>query len=100
VSPRLLSDFCTHPSTHPSLLPGVLQRGARLTLHVLQVRTLVDVPGEKLPSAATGALQEYLRTQVGPQVGRHRASLTSGSQYSTQATLLSTAAALNAERGA
>ncbi len=35
---------------------------------LLQVRTLVDVPGEKLPSAASGALQEYLRSQVGPQV--------------------------------
>lgn len=32
VSPRLLFDFCTHPSTHPSLLTGALQRGARLTL--------------------------------------------------------------------
>lgn len=34
-----------------------------------QVRTLVDVPGEKLPSAATGALQDYLRSTIAPQVG-------------------------------
>ncbi len=34
----------------------------------MQVRSLVDVPGEKLPSAATGALQDYLRSQVAPQV--------------------------------
>ena len=34
----------------------------------LQVRSLVDVPGEKLPSAATGELAAYLRTTVAPQV--------------------------------
>ena len=32
------------------------------------MRCLVDVPGEKLPSAATGELAEYLRTTVAPQV--------------------------------
>lgn len=42
---------------------------------MLQVRTLVDVPGEKLPSAASGALQEYLRSQVGPQVCYFEVSL-------------------------
>ena len=35
---------------------------------LLQVRCLVDVPGEKLPSAVSGALQEYLRSTVAPQV--------------------------------
>ena len=34
----------------------------------LQVRCLVDVPGDKLPSAATGELAAYLRTTVAPQV--------------------------------
>ena len=28
----------------------------------------MDVPGEKLPSAVSGALQEYLRSTVAPQV--------------------------------
>ena len=35
---------------------------------VLQVRCLVDVPGEKLPSAATGDLRRYMETTVAPQV--------------------------------
>ena len=35
---------------------------------LLQVRCLVDVPGERLPSAVSGALQEYLRSTVAPQV--------------------------------
>lgn len=34
----------------------------------MQVRCLVDVPGDKLPSVATGALAAYLRTTVAPQV--------------------------------
>lgn len=33
-----------------------------------EVRCLVDVPGDKLPSVATGALAAYLRTTVAPQV--------------------------------
>ena len=33
-----------------------------------QVRCLVDVPGDKLPSAAKGELAAYLRTTVAPQV--------------------------------
>ena len=39
-----------------------------LTPVLPQVRCLVDVPGEKLPSAVSGALQEYLRSTVAPQV--------------------------------
>lgn len=35
---------------------------------VRQVRCLVDVPGEKLPSAASGDLQRYMETTVAPQV--------------------------------
>ncbi len=33
----------------------------------MQVRCLVDVPGERLPSAATGELAKYLRGTVAPQ---------------------------------
>jgi Squalene epoxidase len=51
------------------MLQSLLQHVSQQNLHGVQVRSLVDVPGEKLPSAATGALQEYLRTKVGPQVG-------------------------------
>ena len=42
-----------------------------------QVRTLVDVPGEKLPSAATGALQDYMRTIIAPQACRSKSTLAS-----------------------
>ncbi len=45
------------------------------TYHGRQVRCLVDVPGEKLPSAATGELAAYLRGTVAPQVGAHPAVL-------------------------
>ena len=31
----------------------------------------MDVPGGKLPSSATGALQEYLRSTIAPQVPAH-----------------------------
>ena len=34
----------------------------------MQVRCLVDVPGDKLPSASSGALQEHLERVVAPQV--------------------------------
>ena len=34
----------------------------------MQVRCLVDVPGDKLPSVATGALASYLRESIAPQV--------------------------------
>lgn len=67
-TPALLHSCTPLLHTAIQLLQHVLQCTAQLTLHGVQVRTLVDVPGEKLPSAATGALQEYLRTQVGPQV--------------------------------
>lgn len=39
-----------------------------IVLFAMQVRCLVDVPGEKLPSVASGALATYLETQVAPQV--------------------------------
>ena len=43
--------------------------GARLSSCVgLQVRCLVDVPGEKLPSAASGDLRRSMETTVAPQV--------------------------------
>lgn len=35
---------------------------------LLQVRCLVDVPGEKLPSVASGELAAYLESHVAPQV--------------------------------
>lgn len=34
----------------------------------VQVRCLVDVPGDKLPSVASGALAAYLRETTAPQV--------------------------------
>lgn len=37
----------------------------------VQVRCLVDVPGDKLPSITTGALQAYLLEVVAPQVYYH-----------------------------
>ena len=39
-----------------------------LCLPVVQVRCLVDVQGETLPSASTGALQAHLESVVAPQV--------------------------------
>ena len=42
--------------------------GQRVWLRRCRCARLVDVPGEKLPSAATGALQEYLRSRIAPQV--------------------------------
>lgn len=35
---------------------------------MLQVRCLVDVPGDKLPSVASGALAAYLKETTAPQV--------------------------------
>lgn len=32
------------------------------------MRCLVDVPGEKLPSAASGDLQRYMESTVAPQI--------------------------------
>ena len=34
----------------------------------MQVRCLVDVPGDKLPSMVSGELQQYLQAQVAPQI--------------------------------
>eukprot|EP00891_Asterochloris_glomerata_P002286 jgi/Astpho2/2286/fgenesh1_pm.00040_%23_43_t len=72
---------------HPSYFVGLLLQGCALPHanygHVVlgtpspilfypisscEVRCLVDVPGERLPSAVSGALQEYLRSTVAPQV--------------------------------
>ena len=33
-----------------------------------EVRCLVDVPGQKLPSIANGEMAKYLKTMVAPQV--------------------------------
>ena len=41
---------------------------SRWTAWHVQVRCLVDVPGDKLPSASTGALQAHLENVVAPQV--------------------------------
>lgn len=73
--------------SHPSYFVGLLLQNCQLPHanygHVVlaqpspilfypissnEVRALIDVPGEKLPSAATGALQAYLRLQVAHQV--------------------------------
>ncbi len=37
----------------------------------VQVRCLVDVPGEKLPSQVSGALSEYLTTHVANEVRQY-----------------------------
>lgn len=65
----LLLRGCTLP--HPNFGHVVLAKPSPILFYPIsstEVRTLVDVPGEKLPSAATGDLQEYLRTFVAPQV--------------------------------
>lgn len=35
-----------------------------------EVRCLVDVPGQKVPSISNGEMAKYLKTVVAPQVGR------------------------------
>mmetsp|Transcript_2009 Transcript_2009/g.5981 ORF Transcript_2009/g.5981 Transcript_2009/m.5981 type:complete len:524 (-) Transcript_2009:1883-3454(-) len=65
----LLLRSCVLP--HPNYGHVVLAKPSPILFYPIsstEVRTLVDVPGEKLPSAATGALQVYLRSQVAPQV--------------------------------
>ncbi len=52
----------------PSGLFVVARRAANRGVRArVQVRCLVDVPGERLPSAATGELAKYLRGTVAPQ---------------------------------
>lgn len=65
----LLLRGCQLP--HPHYGHVVLAQPAPLLFYPIgtnEVRALVDVPGEKLPSAATGALHEYLSSQIAPQV--------------------------------
>mmetsp|Transcript_626 Transcript_626/g.1862 ORF Transcript_626/g.1862 Transcript_626/m.1862 type:complete len:293 (+) Transcript_626:281-1159(+) len=83
----LRKKFMSPKINHPSHFVGLLLRNATLPHpnfgHVVlgtpspflfypvssdEVRCLVDVPGEKLPSASTGELREYLINTVAPQV--------------------------------
>ncbi|CAK0785279.1 hypothetical protein CVIRNUC_008485 [Coccomyxa viridis] len=83
----LRSKLSTPRIRHPSYFVGLLLQGAKLPYsnygHVVlakpspilfypissvEVRCLVDVPGEKLPSQVSGALAEYLSTHVANEV--------------------------------
>lgn len=84
---NLRKKFMKADIKHPSYFVGLLLRDTTLPRpnhgHVVlanpspllfypisstEVRCLVDIPGEKLPSATTGELHSYLRDIVAPQV--------------------------------
>ena len=84
---NLRKKFMSPKINHPSHFVGLLMRNTTLPHpnfgHVVlgspspflfypisstEVRCLVDVPGEKLPSASTGELRDYLVNVVAPQV--------------------------------
>lgn len=80
--------FMSPKISHPSHFVGILMKGVELPRpnhgHVVlaspspllfypisstEVRCLIDIPGEKIPSASTGDLAAYLRDTVAPQAG-------------------------------
>jgi hypothetical protein len=49
-----------------------LEREGSLYFAVSEIRCLVDVPGQKLPSVGNGDMTHYLKTVVAPQVFKLR----------------------------